>query len=70
MEGISFLKVISKNRRRAATSDVKTIVQKFKEYEKSWNHSFFPITDPKDMGFWDLPHKEFKIAVLKKLTEL
>ena len=30
----------------------------------------FPVTNPKEMEICDLPNKEFKIVVLRKLTEL
>lgn len=34
------------------------------------NHNNLSATDPKDMKFYDLPHKEFKIAILRKLSKL
>ena len=33
-------------------------------------HNNFPVSDPKEMEIWDLPDKEFKITVLRKLSEL
>ena len=30
----------------------------------------FPVTDPKEMRIWHLPNKEFKISVLRQLSEL
>lgn len=34
------------------------------------DHNNLPVIDPKDMEICNLPNKEIKIAVLKKLTEL
>ena len=34
------------------------------------DHSYLPVTDHKDMEIHDLPSKEFKIALLRKLNEL
>ena len=34
------------------------------------DHNIFPIINPKDIEIVNLPHKEFKIAVLRKLNEL
>ena len=34
------------------------------------DHNSLPVTNPKEMKLWDLPDKEFKITVLRKLNEL
>ena len=34
------------------------------------DHNNLPVTEPKDMEICDLPDKEFKTVVLKKLKEL
>ena len=34
------------------------------------DHNSLPVTNTKDMELWDLPDKEFKITVLRKLNEL
>lgn len=36
----------------------------------SKEHNNFPGTNPKEMEICDLPNKEFKIVVLRKLSEL
>jgi len=33
-------------------------------------HNNFPVMDPKDMELCNLPQKEFKIPVLRKLNKL
>lgn len=33
-------------------------------------HNNFPVTDSKAMEIYELPYKEFKIIVLKKLSTL
>ena len=33
-----------------------------------WDHNNLLTMDPKDMEICDLPHKEFKIAILRKLN--
>ena len=35
---------------------------------KDYNN--FPVTDPQELENYDLPNKEFKISVLRKLSEL
>ena len=35
---------------------------------KDYNN--FPVTDPQELENYDLPNKEFKIAVLRKPSEL
>lgn len=51
-------------------------MQSFREHEKSRKSDTtkilqqFPVTKPKDMEIYDLPDKEFIIAVLRKLSEL
>lgn len=51
-------------------------MQNFKEHEKSRKPDTtkilqqFPVTNPKDMEMCGLPDKEFKIAVLRKPSEL
>ena len=34
------------------------------------DHNNFPVTNPKDMEICNLPDREFKIVVLRKLSEL
>lgn len=36
----------------------------------SKEHNSLLVTDPKDMKIYDLPDKEFKIAVLRQLDEI
>lgn len=36
----------------------------------SKEHNNLLVTDPKDLQIYELPYKEFKIAVLRKLDEL
>lgn len=36
----------------------------------SKDHNNFPVMDPKDMKICDVPNKELKIAVFRKLNEL
>lgn len=43
---------------------------KNKETTPSKNHNNFPVVDPKDMEIYNLPNKDFEIAVLRKLNEL
>lgn len=42
----------------------------FKENEKPYEHSNFLVTGPKEGEICDLPHKGFKIAVSRMLSEL
>lgn len=34
------------------------------------DHNNLPVTEPKDIEIYDLPNKDFKIAILWKLNEL
>ena len=36
----------------------------------SKDYNNFPVTDPQELENYDLPNKEFKISVLRKLSEL
>ena len=56
-------------------SNAKTATQDFKEMKDLGNmhteeHDNFPITELKEVEICDLPDKEFKVVVLRKLSEL
>lgn len=54
-------------------------MQGYRDHEESGNHNITPIikgknkalvTDPKEMKSYELPEKELKIIILKKLSEM
>ena len=58
-----------------ASSVAKAAIKDFKEYGKSRNHdrkeqNYVLVANLKEMEICNLPNKEFKIIVLRKLSEL
>ena len=51
-----------------AISNMKTAIQNFKETQTTKESNNLLVTNPKDMGIYDLHNKEFKMAVLRKLN--
>lgn len=47
---------------------MKTAIQNFKETQTTKESNNLLVTNPKDMGIYDLHNKEFKMAVLRKLN--
>lgn len=44
--------------------------KKVKETTSRKDHNNLLVTGPKDMEIYDLPHKELRIAIVGKLSEL
>lgn len=76
-EGISFPKAVSNYWRRWLLRQMQRQQGKTSRNVKnqgnmtpSEDFNNLPVISPKDMEIWNLPDKEFKVAVLRKLKEL